>query len=211
MPNESKETVVLLHGLGMMGWVMAPLGLRLRRCGYRAVNLTWHDLRAPLRENAARLKSYVASLPGEKLHFVGHSLGGLLVLRMLVDSPDPRTARIVLAGTPYHGSHVAHFLAKRAATRWILGRSGRHGLLDDRPEWKGQFELGVIAGTRSLGLGLLVPGLGRPNDGLVAVEETRVPGARDQVVVRVSHTEMLISRKVAAQVCAFLKNGKFNH
>lgn len=211
MPNESKETVVLLHGLATIGWVMAPLGFRLRRCGYRAVSLTWRDLRATLRENAARLKDLVASLPGEKLHFVGHSLGGLLVLRMLADSPDPRTCRIVLAGTPYHGSHVARFLAKRAATRWILGRSGRHGLLDDQPEWKGQFELGVIAGSRSLGLGLLVPGLARPNDGVVAVEETRVPGAHDHVVVRASHTEMLISRKVADQVCAFLKNGRFIH
>jgi hypothetical protein len=72
-------------------------------------------------------------------------------------------------------------------------------------------ELGVIAGSRGIGLGrLIAPGLPRPHDGVVSVDETRVPGMADHIVLRVGHTEMLVSRAVAQQVCAFLKHGKFD-
>lgn len=207
--NAPREAAVLVHGFGMTGLVMAPLSLRLRRCDLAPHRFSYPDMRVTLEENAVRLKRFAASVAAEKIHFVGHSLGGLLILRMLADGGDPRTARIVLLGTPYQGSHVAHFLFHSAMTRWMLGRSIRYGMLSDRPEWIGPHELGVIAGSRQIGAGRLVPGLPNPNDGMVALEETYVPGARDHLILHVSHSEMLISKAVANQVCAFLKNGHF--
>lgn len=208
--NAPREAVVLVHGFAMTGLVMAPLALRLRRCNFSPCRFSYPDVRATIGENALRLRQFAASVPAEKIHLVGHSLGGLVILRMLADDADPRTGRIVLLGTPYQGSHVARILSRSAMTRWMLGRSIRHGMLCDRPQWAGPHELGVIAGSRQFGAGRLIPGLPNPNDGMVALEETRVPGARDHVILHVSHSEMLISGAVANQVCAFLKNGYFN-
>lgn len=207
--NAPREAVVLVHGFGMPGLVMMPLALRLRQCGFLPHAFSYRDVRATLTENAGRLSAFVAALPQTRIHLVGHSLGGLLILQMLTDASDPRIARIVLLGTPYQSSHVARFLSRSAMTRWMLGRSIRHGMLSDRPEWTGPHELGVLAGSRQIGAGRLIPGLPNPNDGMVALEETYVPGARDHVIVRVSHTEMLISKAVADQVCSFLRNGHF--
>jgi len=86
-----REIVILLHGYGMPGFVMAPLAWRLRRCGFATEIFPWHDIRASLRENAAALNDHVAKLrtesPTRKIHLVGHSLGGLLALqlRLLAD------------------------------------------------------------------------------------------------------------------------------
>ena len=143
---------------------------------------------------------------------MGHSLGGLLILRLLADHPDARVGRIVLLGSPCAGSFVARWFDARSATRWIAGgKSVRSGILGERPAWKGGQELGVVAGTRSLGLGLLIPDLPRPNDGLVTLEEAFLPGASDSIALKVSHMEMLVSAQVAHQICAFLKQGKFVH
>ena len=73
-------------------------------------------------------------------------------------------------------------------------------------------EIGIVAGSLPLGLGCMVaPGLPRPSDGVVSVAETDVPGMRDRIVLRVSHSGMLVSRAVARQICAFLRDGAFMH
>lgn len=77
------------------------------------------------------------------------------------------------------------------------------------PPWDGARELGVIAGTRPLGVGRLAPGLGRPNDGTVAVAETKLVGMTDYAELPVTHTWLLYSRPAARQVCAFLATGRF--
>lgn len=205
----STETVILVHGYAVTGAVMLPLAVRLRRRGYRAVTLTWHDHLADLRTNAERLARFCAAQPGERIHFVGHSLGGLLVLRMANDFPDPRTARIVLMGTPYRGSHVADWFAQRSLWRPFIARSVLRGIVTDRPRWSGTPELGVIAGTGGIGAGRLVPGLPQPNDGMVALAEALVPDA-PTIVLPHSHTALLASRDAARQVAVFLATGRFD-
>lgn len=190
-------------------WVMIPLAGRLRRCGFSPQPFAYHDLRFTLRQNADALARFAEGLPGGQVHFVGHSLGGLLVLKALEQFPGQRVGRVLLLGTPYQGSHVARVLNRSRLSRWMLGSSIRSGLLKDRPQWSGDRELGVIAGCRNLGGGLLIPGLPRPHDGMVAVEETRVPRATDSIVLKVNHTEMLFSAEVARRACAFLKSGCF--
>lgn len=205
-----KEVVVLVHGLWMRGWVMRLLGLRLRRCGFHVAVFSYPSLRCSLSQSALRLSRFAAGIAAARVHFVGHSLGGLVVLQMLADCPQTRAGRVVLMGTPYRASHVARKLSHTAPGKWLVGR-GMAQWLDQYPPGHAtqQCEAGVISGCRSLGSGKLLGGLPRPNDGVVAVEETLVPGARDQILLKVSHSGMLVSARVARQVCAFLKHGHF--
>lgn len=204
-----EETVILVHGLWMRGWVMAPLALRLRRCGFRVVAFSYPSVRCSLSQNARRLSRFAAGIAGERLHFVGHSLGGLVLLQMLAECPEARTGRVVLMGTPYRASHSARKLARIAPGRGLIGRGLAQWLEQATHAGAVGSEVGAIAGCRSIGFGRLLGGLPRPNDGVVAVDETRVPGARDHVVLKASHSGMLVSAAAARQVCAFLKDGHF--
>ncbi len=212
------ETVILVHGLWTPAAVFTLHGRWLQRRGYRVLRFGYPSVRGTLSQNALALKRYVAAqvAPGSAapIHLVGHSLGGLVILDMLRHEPDARLHRAVLLGTPCVDSHCARRLAGMAGMPALLGRSiiewlSRPGgaTLASRPG----LEVGMLAGTRSVGLGRVVPGLPRPNDGVVAVAETRLPGAADCIVLPVAHSEMLASRPCAAQIAVFLGTGRFLH
>jgi len=118
-------------------------------------------------------------------------------------------AAVVLLGAPVRGSGVARALAARPVTRVFLGQSTVRGLLGDAPAWRGERDLGTIAGDLGFGVGSVVGGVEGPSDGTVAVAETVVRNAVDRLVLRVSHTGLLTSRKVAEQTAHFLRNGHF--
>ena len=204
------QTVILVHGIWMSSLELVLLAWRLRRCGYRTLRFRYRSLRRPVRHNAACLARRVRQLPAGQIHLVGHSLGGLVVLQALQDHPDLITGRLVLLGSPVGGSAVARRIDARRVLRWLIGRSGEHGLLGGGPRWGGWQSLGVIAGNRSLGIGRLMGGLGAVNDGVVNLEETTIDGAQDSIVVESTHMGLLVSRRVASQVCAFLKHGRFD-
>ena len=204
------ETVVLVHGIWMSSLELVLLAWRLRRCGYRTLRFRYRSLRRPVRHNAECLARRVQQLPAGRVHLVGHSLGGLVVLQALHDHPDLITGRIVLLGSPVGGSAVARCIDKRPVLRWLIGRSGKQGLLGGGPRWGGWQSLGVIAGVRSLGIGRLLGGLDAVNDGVVNLQETTIDGAQDSLVVESTHMGLLASRRVAGQVCAFLKQGRFD-
>lgn len=203
------ETVVLVHGLWVRGWVMALLGLQLRRRGFHTIIFSYPSMRASLSQNALSLSRFVAGIAAPRIHFVGHSLGGLLALQMLVEYPEPRAGRVLLLGSPYHASYAASKLARIMPGRWLIGHSMGQWLSTKIPACPQQHEIGSIAGCMSLGIGKLLGGLPHPNDGVVTVEETRLPAASDHVVLNVNHTGMLFSAGVARQVCAFLRQGHF--
>lgn len=207
-----KETVILVHGLWVRGWVMALLGLRLRRCGFRTIIFSYPSMSASLSQNALSLSRFVTGITASHIHFVGHSLGGLLLLQMLAEHSEPRTGHVLLLGSPYYASSAARKLARIAPGRWLLGSSMRQWLEQKTLVYPHQYVVGSLAGCMSLGIGRLLGGLPQPNDGVVTVEETRLPAASDQIVLNVSHTGMLFSAGVARQVCAFLRQGHFlNH
>jgi hypothetical protein len=115
-----------------------------------------------------------------------------------------------MMGTPLKGSEIARRLYALVLTRPLLGRSVVRGLLGDRPPWKETRELGMIAGTKSLGMGTVVfGGLEPPSDGTVRVSETRTPEVSAHLCVPFSHAGMLWSRRAAEAVCGFLKSGEF--
>jgi pimeloyl-ACP methyl ester carboxylesterase len=207
---ERREPVVLVHGLWLGGWVLAVQAARLRHCGYDARTFSYPSVRASLAENADRLARFARSLGAARVHFVGHSMGGAIILKMLQENPGLRGGRVVLAGSPYGGSRSAEAVARWAVGRMALGRSVPEWLRAPRPD-AGACELGIVAGCRGIGLGRLVTALPAPNDGVVVQAETRVPGMADFISLQTSHTEMLWSRKVSHQLCAFLRTGQFDH
>lgn len=204
-----KQTVVLIHGLWMTGLDMTLLRFRLRKQGFSVVQFRYHTLQCSLQQNSARLQKFLATIPGNTVHLVGHSLGGLVIRRLFHDFPEQRPGRIVTLGTPHQGSHVARVLGCRRPARRLFGKSLR-ALKGELPVWRGQRELGSIAGNLPLGSGMFVPGLPRPNDGTVAVEETQLELMSDHLILPVSHMGMLVSAKVAAQVGYFLRQGCFD-
>ena len=204
------EAVILVHGLWVHGVVMALLRRRIARCGYRTLNYTYPSMRLTLSENAERLARYCRGIGAERLNFVGHSMGGLVVLSMLERPREFAVGRIVLAGTPYGGSVAARRLARLPGGRAALGCCLPEWLGRERPQPPSGYEIGVIAGSVPIGLGRLVASdMPRPNDGVVSVAETRLPQMRDHIVLGVNHTGMLLSRTVARQICQFLRHGAF--
>lgn len=211
----SAATVVLVHGLWTPAAVFALHSRWLERGGYRALRFGYPSVRATLSENALALRRFTAATRAEEIHLVGHSLGGLVVLEMLAQAPpDSRVRRVVLLGTPCGDSHCARQLAALRGMPALLGRSivewlSRETCTTLAP--KSSIEVGVLAGTRSVGLGRVVPGLPRPNDGVVAMAETLLAGAADFIALPVAHSEMLASRRCATQIANFLATGRFLH
>ncbi len=201
---------MLVHGLWMDVVAMWPLGRRLaRRHGFRPIGFRYPSLRRTLDENAAALRRMADAIPDETVHFVGHSLGGIVILHMLQRNDWARPGRVVALGSPFLGSAAARALG-RSIGQWLLGRGIKEAAgAVDRAPWTGKQEIGVIAGEIPFGLGGLLTRIEKPNDGTVTVEETRLRGAADHRVVRSTHTALLFSRTVAELTGRFLRTGRF--
>jgi len=182
--------------------------------GFRAKLFSYRSVHGTLDENAAALAAFIGQQNVDGVHIVGHSLGGVLALRMLANEPDALPGRVVCLGSPLTGSRAADFLSTREWAEKIIGRSLRAGVVHEAAnDWAShvceQREIGVIAGIVPLGFGRLVANFDEDNDGTIGVSETRLDGVKDHLVMRVSHKGMLVSRDVADQAGSFLKRGEF--
>jgi pimeloyl-ACP methyl ester carboxylesterase len=203
------EAVVLVHGLWMGGFVMGFLSRELSARGYVTKSIGYPSMRREFRHNVALVRRAIEGLAAERVHLVGHSLGGLVALAALAGRSDPRIGRVVLLGSPVRGCQGGRQMAERAWGRPFLGTTA--ALWRDPPQLAApaEVEVGVIAGTRRLGIGSIVLKLPAPNDGVVTVDETALPGLADHLVLAVSHSGMLVSREVGNQVAEFLRTGRF--
>jgi pimeloyl-ACP methyl ester carboxylesterase len=194
--SKKKEAVVLVHGLWMTGREMRVLGGRLEEAGFRVRYFRYRSWRGGLAQAVNALREFVEATDGERVHLVGHSLGGVVIAKMLEEAPLSRSGRVAMLGSPMGGSAAARIMSRRRVGRWLVGGVIREGIVERAPKWPGGRELLVVAGDIPFGSGLLL-GLRRPHDGLIRVEETRVEGART-ITVRASHVGLLLSRKVSA-------------
>jgi pimeloyl-ACP methyl ester carboxylesterase len=202
------RTVVLVHGL----WYgPVSLGLLALRLGVQ--HLTCHrfgypTLRQSVGANAEHLAAFIRDLDTDQVDVVGHSLGGLVALNLFEDHSDLPPGRLVLLGSPTRGSSVADRIVDLRPVRPLIGqaRSALRRSYRRAPEGR---TTGVVAGTRGLGLGRVVHDLERPNDGTIAVSETRLAGVADRLELPVSHTGLVLSRTVADAVARFLHQGRF--
>lgn len=204
------ESVIVAHGLYMPGVETRLLRNRLQKAGFRPYLFQFPSVRGTLTHNVERLAKFAESVRGDRLHFVGYSLGGVVTLHMLYRHKLARVGRIVCMGSPLTGSRTAQQFMQKGFSRLLVGRSlAEHERGGGLARWDLGFELGIIAGTRGVGVGMFISDLPEPNDGTVAVEETRIPGATDFRSLPLTHTQLMFDRTAARQVVHFLRHGHF--
>ena len=199
--------VILAHGLWVPGLVMKPLAARLAAADLRCHTFNYMGRARPIEAHAERLARFARSVG--PAHYVGHSLGGLVVLHALTADRSLEAGRVVLLGTPARGCLAGRRFARHAFGRWFLGESRRLWGEDRTACWDRSEPLGVVAGTVPLGLGRLFGALPGPNDGVVTLDETAIDGMRERVALPVGHSQLLFSARAAALVGSFLKEGRF--
>jgi pimeloyl-ACP methyl ester carboxylesterase len=209
MPSSS--TVLLVHGLWMSGFELGVLKHRIEADPqFQAVAFSYPSLTGTMSDHVRALVDFARAQKTERLHFIGHSLGGLVILRALQLTDDLPPGRAVLLGTPLQGSRAAQGVARLPFGKMILGAAVNEEIVECASrQWSGRRDVGVIAGSMGMGLGRLFANLNADHDGTVLVEETQLPGCSDHLVLSTSHTGMLFSAEVAEQAAHFLREGKF--
>ncbi len=216
MPSlaSAQECVILLHGLIRSEKSMQAMQHALMAKNYKVVNQDYASTQSGIKSLAESVVPAAIKKCEQvkKINFVTHSLGGILVRQYYHNHSTEALGRVVMLGPPNQGSEVVDALGDWALFRWIHGPAGDElGTKEnDTPKMLGpvQFELGVIAGNKSINLILsrFLPGV---DDGKVTVENTKVAGMRAHLVLPVTHPFMMKNKEVIKQTLYFIKNGNF--
>ncbi len=211
-----REWVILLHGIFRSPRSMARIQKALENEGYTVVNFGYPSTRESIETITALLDKRLKELPADRgrVHFVTHSLGAIVVRRYLAAYKVRKPGRIVMIAPPNQGSTLAAFLNKWQPYKWVFGKAGQEvagspgSFIRLLPAPK--MEFGVIAGGtgKKAGLNPLMKG---DNDGTVMVEETKLAGMKDFVLIKGQHSTLLLQKAVIRNVIAFLKTGSFLH
>lgn len=190
---------------------MRRLARALETDGHRVLNLGYPSRRHPLAQLAEQLHPTIAAFAAEtpgRVHFVGHSMGGLLIRYYLAAHPMEKLGRIVMLGTPNRGSEVADFLCDWPAYRWLYGPVGQQLCTGVAHVPLAPVEIGIIGGDRSIDpfCSWLI---GAPNDGKVALASTRPEIGHQHCVLPATHSFMPANPAVIRQVRHFIREGSF--
>jgi len=209
------DCLVLLHGLGRTRWSMAVPALRFRAKGYRVVNVGYPSRRFPIEALARQVGEAIAAratASGRRVHFLTHSMGGIVLRRYLAEDRPDQLGRVVMLSPPNQGSLLARKLQTNPFFRAATGPSGQQlGVTDNGVVSRlgpVDYELGVITGSRSgsQALAFLLPG---ESDGKVTIDEAKVDGMTDFLVVPRAHTFIMNSSEVITQAAYFFRHGRF--
>jgi pimeloyl-ACP methyl ester carboxylesterase len=203
--------IVYVHGLWLTG--VESWWLRHRICSQRACE--WHTFHyasthTSMADIGTALRTLVESIDAPAVHLLGHSMGGVVIMRMLAQGAEFPPGRAVFMGTPAQPSQAARTLRAHLLGRMVLGAAAVELAGDSDRRWTSERELGLIVGTHAFGLAQLVVKFDEPNDGVVTVAETALPGARARLELPLSHTGMLMSARAADEVLQFLDTGAFS-
>ncbi|MCH6258862.1 alpha/beta fold hydrolase [Puniceicoccaceae bacterium K14] len=209
-----RENVVLLHGLTRSSDSMRGLETFLEKCGYRVHNLDYPSTKFSIEELVAMLRPKIEEIASRssRIHFVTHSMGGILIRFLLKEYPISNLGRVVMLSPPNNGSEVVDKLGHWKAFRKLNGPAGQQlGTDSDSLPCKlgaVEFELGIITGDRSINwlLSLLIQG---PNDGKVSIESAKVEGMKAFAVVHATHPYIMKKDVVFRKVQRFLQQGDF--
>jgi pimeloyl-ACP methyl ester carboxylesterase len=215
--EENREFVVLLHGLSRTSRSMRPIKKALEKNGFSTFNLNYPSRKKPIEELSEfvleKINRNFSDTPVHTLHFVTHSMGGIILRQIMKLSPLPNLGRVVMLGPPNQGSEIIDRLGPFKLIPLINGPAclqlgtSSDGFIQSLGPVK--FDLGVIAGNRSINpfLSFLIPGV---DDGKVSVERTKVEGMNDFLEVPRSHSFMMGNQTIQKETIYFLKNGHFS-
>ena len=211
------DTIVLLHGLGRTSLSMKRLEWHFAAQGHHVINRTYPSTRKTIESLADDwldpLLAKEVSTTDTKIHFVTHSLGGIVLRQYLSTHELPNLGRVVMLAPPNQGSELADFLCQYSVLRWLIGPTlaqlGTKESCRPRQREAVSFPLGIIAGDHSPNpiFSRIIPGQA---DGKVAVARTRTEGMTDFLVLHQSHTWLMWRRSTLEQVNHFLIHGRFS-
>jgi hypothetical protein len=213
-----RDGVVLLHGISRTSSSLRRMQMAIEAAGFVTLNLGYASRRKSLEALAEdihpAISRFAHGIEGS-IHFVGHSMGGLLARVYIAKYRPERLGRVVMLGTPNGGSEIADRLKNFFAYRAYFGPAGQQLVTQRNPATHAilpriDYPVGIIAGNRSvypIASALLLP---RPNDGRVSVKNTELDGMTDHIVIGASHPWMVRNRLAIEQTIAFLWDGRFN-
>ena len=214
--SDGKDSVVLLHGISRTALSFRKMQAALEATGFATLNIDYTSRRHPLETLVEHIHPAITQFTANNeghLHFVGHSMGGLLTRAYISKYRPPCLGRVVMLGTPNGGSEIADRLKNLSAYRAFFGPAGQQlGTLRDAATSAllpaADYPLGIIAGSRSVYpiTSVMLP---RPHDGRVSVAATRLDGMADHIVIPASHPWLVRNAEAIAQTIAFLRSGKF--
>lgn len=218
IPRSGGGTVVLLHGLGEGRDSMRPLANHLRAAlDATVICFGYASIAAEIDAHGRALAEVVASLPSRgPVSFVGHSLGGIVIRRWLAVADDEdrdRVHRVVMLGPPNQGSQLARLAGGIWGVAGHVEGAARELVYDWAKVAPGlavpECDFGIVAGGKGDDSGFS-PLLAGDDDAVVRVDETRLPGARDFLLVPVHHAAMMRDPAVQRATAAFLETGRFD-
>jgi pimeloyl-ACP methyl ester carboxylesterase len=211
-----REGVVLLHGIGVGSWSLKRLERSLQRRGFATLNLDYASRKKPLEALAEEIHAPIAAfaqLCDGPVHFVGHSMGGLLTRVYISKHRPARLGRVVMLGTPNRGSEVADLLKHLSIYRAVFGPAGLQLSTTQDPVLAAlpspDYAIGIIAGCRTIAPIASAFILPRPNDGRVSVASSKLADMADHIIVKASHTGLPSHAAAIEQTIAFLREGRF--
>jgi pimeloyl-ACP methyl ester carboxylesterase len=215
-PNATQDGVILLHGISRTALSFRKMQLALERTGFATLNLDYASRRKPLEglaEDIDPAVQHFADRVGGSIHFVCHSMGGLLARVYIARHRPKRIGRVVMLGTPNSGSEIADRLKHIGVYRAWFGPAGQQlGTQRDAAVAAMfppvDYPVGIIAGNRSV-YPISSAFLPKPHDGRVSVENTKLDGMADHIVMETSHPWLVRNRPAIEQTIVFLRDGEF--
>jgi len=212
------EAVILLHGLCRTSHSMTRMERALIAAGYSVQNVSYPSRTASIQQLAddaiGKAITECQRDGATRIHFVTHSLAGIMVRSYFARHSLPSLGRVVMLAPPNQGSEVVDKIGWTFAFKWLNGPAGNElGTgTNSVPNQLGPvtYPVGVIAGDRSINWinSLLIPG---PDDGKVSVERTKLAGMSDHLVIHTAHPFIMKNREVILQTIQFLRTGAFDH
>jgi triacylglycerol lipase len=208
-----KSKVVLIHGIFNVKYCMAWIGRYLKQVNYDVILMGYPSTKYTLQELVEYIHPKITRMiqnNSQPIHFVCHSMGGLLLRAYLEKYPIPNLGRVVFLATPNQGSELADYLSKFKIFQWLFGPAGQQLQTHQTAQVFTKpinFELGVIMGNKPT---IRLSCFKGPNDGNVSVESSKVTGMKDHIIVSKNHLTILWDKQAAFQIDYFLQHGVFN-
>ncbi|MBX2833621.1 MAG: hypothetical protein KTR28_01480 [Micavibrio sp.] len=217
--EQKNETVIFLHGISRSHLDMAPMDIYFQTKGYNTINIDYPSTKMSLEDLihfvGRAMRDHNNYNPFIKTHFVTHSMGGLIMRYFLAHHRPPNLGHVVMLGTPNSGSELADILHDHdffgGLFKAFYGPAGSqllttHQHIEDEID----YPLGIIAGSSNFNPAAPFIFKEQDNDGIVAVERTKVAGMTDHIIMPALHAVMMFNPDIIRQTRHFIENGGFN-